>query len=134
MDAFGLRFDFTKAAPNGDYVAGFASVTSVGGKPVTDHEGDVIRIDELRKAAHRFITDVRVAKVMHGQDGTQTPIGEVVESVIIDDAFAKALGVTDPRRGLWIGMKIHDTAVQARVAKGELKAFSLGGRGKRTAL
>jgi hypothetical protein len=127
---FDLSFAFEKADSGGRFVRGWASVASVDGKPVEDWQGDVIAMEELRKAAHRFVTEARVAKAMH--KGAQ--VGEVVESVIIDDAFAKALGIADNRRGWWIGMQINDEKVQKRVASGELKAFSIGGRGKRKKL
>jgi hypothetical protein len=127
---FGISFSFEKADTAGRFVRGWASVASVNGKPVTDHQGDVVSIDELRKAAHRFVCDARVAKAMH----SGSPVGEVVESVIVDDAFAKALGSTDTRRGWWIGMQINDEAVQKRVRSGELRAFSIGGRGRRTSM
>ena len=121
---------FEKADDAGRFVRGFASVISVEGKPVEDWQGDVIEMGELRKAAHRYVTDARVAKAMHA--GSQ--VGEVVESVIIDDAFAKAVGMSDTRRGWWIGMRVNDPAIQKRVAAGELKAFSIGGKGKRKKL
>lgn len=124
---FGLSFQFEKADTEGRYVRGWASVVSVDGDPVTDWQGDVIAIEELRKAAHQFITDARVAKAMHAG----SKIGEVVESVIIDDEFAKAIGATAPQRGWWIGMRIESDAIRKRVQSGELKAFSIGGRGKR---
>ena len=123
-----LDFHFTKADPTGRFVRGWASVVSKDGAPVTDHQGDVIQIEELRKAAHRFVLDARVAKAMHA--GQQ--IGDVVESVIVDDSFAKAMGMTDTRRGWWIGMEIHDPKVRQAIVKGDLKAFSIGGRGRRT--
>lgn len=125
---FNINFEFTKADTSGRYVRGWASVTTAGGVPVTDHQGDIIGIDDIRKAAHKFISDARVAKAMHAGQ----PVGEVVESVIIDDDFAKALGVSDERRGWWIGMAIHDKAIQEGVRKGKLRAFSIGGRGRRT--
>lgn len=125
--AFGITFDFEKADTEGRYVRGWASVVSVGGEAVEDTQGDVIEMDELRKAAHAFITDARVAKAMHA--GAQ--VGEVVESVIVDDAFVKAMGATTDQRGWWIGMKINDDTIRKRVKAGELKAFSIGGRGKR---
>lgn len=124
---FGITFAFEKADDTGRFVRGWASVATVDGKPVEDWQGDVITMDELRKAAHGYITNARVAKAMH--QGAQ--VGEVVESVIIDDAFAKAVGMADGRRGWWIGMQVHDEAVQKRVREGELKAFSIGGKGKR---
>lgn len=123
----GITFQFEKADTTGRFVRGWASVVSENGKAVTDHQGDIITIDELRKAAHDFVCDARVAKAMHS--GQQ--VGEVVESVVIDDAFAKAVGMSDGKRGWWIAMKINDPAVQEQVRKGVLRAFSIGGRGRR---
>lgn len=126
----GISFDFEKADATGAYVRGWASVVSVGGEVVEDTQGDVILMDDLRKAAHQFITDARVAKAMHNGGA----VGEVVESVIVDDDFAKAIGATTPNRGWWIGMKINDDAIRKRIRGGELRAFSIGGRGKRKAM
>jgi hypothetical protein len=123
-----INIAFEKASPRGEVVAGWASVVSVDGKPVEDHQGDIISIDEIRKAAHRFVRDARVAKAQHSGD----PVGEVVESVIVDDALAKALGASDGKRGWWIVMKVHDPKIQERIRKGELAAFSIGGKGRRT--
>jgi hypothetical protein len=130
MDKIGISFEFTKADATGRYVRGWASVVSVGGKDVVDHQGDVVKMEELRKAAHQFIIDARVAKVMH--DGDQK--GEVVESVLVDDQFAKALDASTDRRGWFVGMIVHDPAVQKRIASGDLRMFSIGGRGKRRAM
>lgn len=58
-------------------------------------------------------------------------IGEVVESVIVDDELAKALGISDGKRGWWIGMRINDPAIQEMVRKGTFRAFSIGGSGRR---
>lgn len=124
---FGITFEFEKADATGSYVRGWASVVSVNGEMVEDTQGDVIPMDELRKAAHNFILNSRVAKAMHS-GGT---VGDVVESVLIDDEFAKAIGATTPNRGWFIGMRINDEAVRKRIRKGELRAFSIGGRGKR---
>ena len=125
---FHINFQFSKSDTTGRYVRGWASVVTAGGAVVKDHQGDIIAIDDIRKAAHKFISDARVAKAMHAGQ----PVGEVVESVIIDDEFAKALGVSDERRGWWIGMQIHDPEIQEGVRKGKLRAFSIGGRGRRT--
>lgn len=127
---FNVQFEFSKSDPQGRYVRGWASVVAKDGKPVTDYHGDIIAIDEIRKAAHRFVSDARVAKAMHAGQA----VGEVVESVIIDDEFAKAVGMSDERRGWWIGMAIYDPTIQERVRKGKLKAFSIGGRGRRMPL
>lgn len=127
---FGVTFDFEKSDKEGRYVRGWASVVSINGEAVTDTQGDLITMAELRKAAHRFVTDARVAKAMHRGD----QVGEVVESVIIDDEFAKATGMSTDKRGWWIGMAVNDDNIRKRVKAGELKAFSIGGRGKRKKL
>ena len=127
---FGVTFDFEKSDKEGRYVRGWASVVSINGEAVTDTQGDLITMAELRKAAHRFVTDARVAKAMHRGD----QVGEVVESVIIDDEFAKATGMATDKRGWWIGMAVNDDNIRKRVKAGELKAFSIGGRGKRKKL
>lgn len=128
MQKLGIQFAFTKADATGRFVRGWASVIEIDGKQVEDTQGDVIDMAELTKAAHTFITDARVAKAMHKGNA----VGEVVESVLIDDEFAKALGITDTRRGWWIGMQIHDAKVQKKIAIGEFRAFSIGGKGRRT--
>lgn len=127
MDQIGITFAFAKANSTGSYVRGWASVVAQDGTPIEDWQGDVIDIDDLRNAAHDFISDVRVAKALH--KGEQ--IGEVVESLIIDDDIAKALGITDTRRGWFVGMRVNDSTVQKRIRDGELKQFSIGGRGTR---
>lgn len=121
-------FEFEKADTEGRYVRGWASVAQVDGVPVEDWQGDVIDMEELRKAAHRFICDARVAKAMHRGEA----VGEIVESVLVDDEFVKAMGATTPNRGWWIGMEIKSEAVRKRVRSGEFRSFSIGGRGTRT--
>lgn len=123
-----LTFRFEKREVTGRYVWGWASVCEIDGKPVVDTQGDLIEMDELRKSAHDFMSNAREAKAMH--EGAR--IGEVVESVLIDDDFAKAHGIAHTKRGWWIGMRIDDPGAQEKIAKGEWRAFSIGGSGKRT--
>ena len=84
------------------------------------------RVDAL--AVDAYLVDGQPAE----QAQRRHAVGEVVESVIIDDAFAKATGMSDTRRGWWIGMEITDPGVQEKVRKGVYRAFSIGGRGRRT--
>lgn len=132
----GFTFTFAKSSVTGRYVWGWASVIEENGKPVLDSQGDLIAMDDtaegkgLRSAAHHFVKSAREAKAMHAGDR----IGDVVESVLIDDDFARAHGITHGKRGWWIGMEIADPAIQKRVASGEYRAFSIGGAGRRKAL
>jgi hypothetical protein len=127
MEAVSISYKIEKADADGRFVRGFASVTSVDGAPVVDWQKDIISIETITKTAHEFVRDARVAKVLHNGE----PVGEVVESVIVDEDFVKALGVTDTRRGWWIGMQVHSDAIRKRIKSGELRAFSIGGRGVR---
>jgi len=127
MDSVGFAFEIEKSDSTGRYVRGWASVIEVDGKPVIDTQGDRISMPVMRKAAHEFIMDARVAKVMH--NGQR--IGDVVESVMVDDEFAKIMGASTTKRGWWVGMDIHDPGTRARVVKRDLRAFSIGGKGVR---
>lgn len=125
-----VRFDFRieKASPTGRYVSGWLSVVEKDGKPVEDTQGDIVAMEEARKAFHKYMRGSRVIKSQHAGDG----IGDLVECVIIDDDFAKAHGVTHGQRGVWGTAEITDEKEQARVRKGEYGGFSIGGRGKRS--
>jgi cation transport regulator ChaB len=106
---------------------GWASVSTVNGKLVTDTQGDVITPTELGKMADRFMASARTAKAMH--EGDQ--IGEVLHSLPLTNELAKAFGINTDREGWLIGMKIHDDAVWKGFQEGRYRAFSIGGKAKR---
>lgn len=108
-------------------VWGWASVVTENGEPVVDTDGDIVRPEEMEKAANEFMQDVRKAKAMH-DGGT---IGEVIHSLPLTKSIGNALGIESEREGWIIAMKIHDDDVWERVKAGELSAFSIGGSGKR---
>lgn len=123
-----VTFEKGATSPTGDLVRGWASVAiDANGETVVDDQDDRVTVANLQKVAHHFIANSRVAKVSHNGK----PIGEVVGSVIVDDAFAKAMGMTSPKRGWWVDFAVHDEATQKAAARGDFKGFSLGGRGRR---
>lgn len=127
-DEVDLYIEIEKRAPDGSFVRGWAYVVSDEGRPVNvDWDGEFMPMGVLREAVHDFMGSDRVAKVMHG--GQQT--GAIVESVIVDDDFAEAMGITHKKRGWWAGMEVHCPIAKQRVVNGELKGFSVGGRAKR---
>lgn len=132
MDRFEITVDETVLKVNDDRreVSGWASVVSVDGKPVVDRQGDVLEMDELRSAAHHFVGNSRVGKQMHR--GEQR--ARIVESVLVDDDFAKAHGITHGKRGWWITMAIDNDETWALAKSGKLPGFSIGGRGTRVPL
>lgn len=127
-----LRFDIEKSDPTGRLVTGWFYVQKDAAGQVVDYSGQTIDdIGVLREAAHDFM-EHRIAKAMHGKDASfgDEPTGDIVDSILIDDDVAKALGMTSQKRG-WFGtMRINDATVQKSVRDGNLKQFSIGGKGK----
>jgi hypothetical protein len=140
---------------------GFASVAAtVDGVPVTDSYGDQIEPQTLEKAAYDYVENSRIGGVMHarycaacgeqtvataGNDGNCPECGEpltvrkiasIVESFVATPDKLAALGLAEDSMpaGWWLGMRVHDDATWAAVKSGKLKAFSIGGRAKRTPL
>lgn len=107
-------------------VYGWASVVEKDGVSVVDTQGDIITEEELVKAAHAFITKSRVAKVMHSGE----PVGTIVESMVFTREVQKTLGIELDNIGWFIGMKVEDPAIKKAIRKGELAAFSIGGKAK----
>jgi hypothetical protein len=128
--------NYSKAEPadGPTMVWGWASVSTVNGAPVVDHEGDYIPIEALRKVAADFMANSQTGCALHmrGPSGEPVKVGTVTESIVIDDALAKSLDSDfQGRRGWLIGMRIDDSDVRAAVAKGMLPAFSVSGAGIR---
>lgn len=110
-------------------VFGWAAVATVDGETLVDKQGDAYAsTDVLEKAAYEFMEESRQGGDMHVRKG----IGHVVESFVLTKAKAESMGIDPPRlEGWFIGMRVTDDGVWNRVKKGELSAFSIGGRGVR---
>lgn len=130
-----MSFKFEKADSRGKYVRGYAYlVKDRNGADVVDYSGQFIDdFEVLREAAHDFM-ERRIAKSMHGKGGVLDqdgePVGDIVESLLVDDDVAKALSITDKRRGWFIGMRVNDPVIQKSIRDGKLREFSIGGRGR----
>lgn len=109
-------------------VWGWASVVEENGVEVEDHQGDVISSEDMQKAAHDFVRNVRMGKVMH--EGAYKT--ELVDSVFMSNDLQKALGIDLGKVGWLVGFHVPDAGVWKRVKSGDLPAFSIGGRGERT--
>lgn len=123
--------EITKADDELQVVYGWASVIGDEGNWVQDSQGDIIKLDTLRKGAHDFMMNARHAGEMHKR---VRGVGTVVESLIVTPEIRKTLGMEDGPTGWFIGMKITDDEVWKKVKAGEYQAFSIGGRGTRTEL
>jgi len=112
----------TKSDSASRIVWGWASVIEKDGESIFDHQGDRIAEDVLAKAAHDFVSDYRVGKVMH----SGRKVGALVESVVFTKELQKALGIDLGKVGWFIGMRVSEDVFK-RVESGELQAFSIGG-------
>ena len=105
-------------------VFGWASVSMTkDDNLVIDSHGDVIEPEELEVAAYNFMLDARASGERH-EGGS---VGDVIESVFIDARKAEAMGIEAPHTGWWIGVKIEDAEVFAKVKSGEYEMFSIEG-------
>lgn len=100
------------------------------GRLVVDHQGDIIEPDELERMAYDFVLEARRAGEMHKRwEG----VGRLVESMVFTRDKQEALGIPPGILpvGWWVGFKIDDPDVWAKVKSGEYRAFSIGGTGIR---
>jgi hypothetical protein len=99
------------------------------GSPVVDHSGDVVAPEDMEAAAYAYTLDSRAARAMHAGGA----VGRLVETVALTREKQDALGIPEGAvpEGWWVGYKIDDAATWERVKSGELRSFSLGGRGER---
>lgn len=125
------EFEIAKTADEQQLVFGWLSVSQdKDGSAIIDKQGDVIPPDELEKAAYDFVLYARRAGEMHKRT---EGIGRLVESVIMTVEKQQVMGIppnTVPV-GWWVGFKIDDPGVWAKVKSGEYRAFSIGGSGQR---
>lgn len=123
-DTFEITANITKMDDEKRVVYGWASVVEKNGEPVTDRHGDIIDVAELVDAAHEYMLEYREAHEMHKGE----MLGETVESIIFTDDVQKALGIDLGQVGWFIGQKIYDDGLWEKYKKGEITAFSIGGR------
>lgn len=77
---FHISFNFSKADTTGRYARAWASVVTSEGVPVEDHQGDSIAIDDIRKAAHKFVSDASIVKAMHAGQPVEALAGAAAQS------------------------------------------------------
>ena len=119
---FEPKAQVVKVDNNLGLVFGFAIVSTSGGEPYYDVQGDHIPEDAMLKAATEFMENSRLAKEMHRGDAR----GSVIYAFPLTTEIAKALDIVTKRTGLLIAMK-PDAEMLAKFAKGELTGFSIGG-------
>lgn len=111
-------------------VFGWANIAaSVDGTPVVDAHSDTIDPSVLEKAAYEYVLRFRDAGEMH----TGGSVGRLVESFVATPAKLEAMGLAKDALppGWFVGFKIDDAEVWAKVKSGDYPAFSIQGRAKR---
>ena len=117
----------TKIDTDRQIAFGWAYTAQIGEKLIIDHSGDFIdeeAIPFLEDAVYEFVLESREADEMHERF---TGVGKIVESVILTPEKMKAMGIEGERVGWWVGFKVEDEGVWAKVKDGTYAAFSIRG-------
>ena len=129
--SFSFEADFAKLDDDKQLAFGWASVViDKTGEPVADSQGDQISESEIEEAAYRFVLRKRKAGEMHQVIG----VGQLVESMVFTREKQKTLGIDLEKSGWWIGFKVDDPDTWKKIKAGKLRAFSIGGKGKRVSV
>jgi hypothetical protein len=103
-------------------VFGWANISTEGGMPYVDLQGDHIPEHAMLKAAADFMFRSRTALEMHRGNS----IGTVIFAWPMTSEIAKAFGIITHTTGLMIGMKVSPS-VLAKFKSGQYRGFSIGG-------
>lgn len=125
-----IKATIAKAAPTGKTVWAWASVIEENGKPVIDHQGDIMDEAELEKAFDGYMSDSRDVGLMHETMGH----GRVTQGLVFTKELQQALGIDLGKVGALVKIAVDDPEAQKRVASGELRELSIGGSGRRKAV
>ena len=126
--------EIAKADSDKQQIFGWASVVELDGQPVVDLQGDYISVDEMEKAGYEYVMKSRKGGDMHLRDNW-SPIqkSEMIESFIVTPEKREAMGLPDSvPSGWWVGFKVQDPEVWAKVKSGERTGFSIHGHGRRS--
>ena len=119
-------FQVAKSTDEEQRVFGWASVSEIDGKEIVDHHRDIISTKDMEEMAYQF-AEVRTGGEMHDTMG----VSQLIESMVFTKEKQEALGIDLGMVGWWVGFQVTDTETWKRVKNGELRSFSIGGRGFR---
>ena len=123
------QISLVEEGPTKTKVFGWASVAfTEDGSQVLDLQGHMIDVDELEKAAYKFVAKagVRPSGEMHKSD----PSGNLIESVVMTPEKRDAMGISSDSIpvGWWVGFEMPSEVI-AKVLDGTYGMFSIEGRG-----
>lgn len=125
--------EFSKVDNDKRQVFGWASIVTVGGKPVVDRQGDTIDVDEMEKSAYEYVLKSRRGSLEHRRDQDQPfAASDLIESFVVTDDKRKHMFLgEDVPTGWWVGFKVRDEETWQQVKNGDVTGFSVHGKGKR---
>jgi len=109
---------------------GWASVTvTAKGGVVEDYHEDVIDTPELEKAAYEYVELYRDGGEMHERGGCAV----LIESIVITKEKKQAMGIPEGTlpEGWWVGFRVTDADVWAKVKDRTYPMFSIEGTAER---
>ena len=120
------RFKIQKSDDEKRLAFGWAgAAANINGETVEDCYGDIIEIEELEQAAYAFVELYREGGEMHERGGCAV----LVESIVFTPEKIAAMGIPEGTvpTGWWIGFKVTDYYVSAKVTDGRYPMFSIEG-------
>ena len=133
-DALGFSGQFSKLDDERRLAFGWAYVAEDDGSVVIDHSGDVVdkaALTDLEDAVYDYVLESREGDEMHVRT---TGVAKLVESVLVTPDKLAAMGLSGGRTGWWVGFKVIDPTVWAKVKDGTYSMFSIRGSGVREAI
>lgn len=122
-------FKLTKSDDEERLVFGWASVAQrTDGETVVDWQEDIVEISELEQAAYDFVQFYREGSEMHERGGLDVAV--VVESMVFTPDKLALLNIPEGTvpLGWWVGFRILDDDVWAKVKDGTYRMFSIEGQ------
>ncbi len=115
-------FDIIKSA-SGLVIGGYASIE------VVDKQNDLITLEALDDAVHKFMGESNYRNVMSNHSNVQ--VGEVIENYRDNNGVLHKTGVDDV--GFYVVIKLREDIEKAKeisrgIRKGTLRSFSIGGQ------
>ena len=120
------RFKIQKSDDDKRLAFGWAYVAQdAAGQQTTDWSGDQLEPEELEQAAYKFVEFYREGGEMHERGGCAV----LVESIVFTADKQAALGVPEGTLpvGWWIGFRVTDDDVWAKIKDGSYPMFSIEG-------
>lgn len=130
VNAIKGRFKIRKSDDDKMLAFGWANVSATEtGEQIQDYHNDIIDIEELEQAAYKFVELYREGGEMHERGGCAV----LVESMVFTKEKQNAIGIPDETlpEGWWIGFKVTDPDVWAKVKDGTYPMFSIEGEAVR---